>query len=84
MSAFAQKVIASVMASLMVVYMGVLSANQAQLARYSEWMRGTELRLSGVENYQRELSARTSDRYTRREAEKDINFLLQKMESMKK
>jgi len=75
------KVIVGVVSSLLVIYMGVLSANQIELAKRGEWMRNLEIRVSALEE---DVDYKTSDRYTRREAEKDYQNIVDRIKRIEK
>lgn len=68
------KIVVGVVTSLLIVYMGVLSANQIELARRGAWMESVEHRLVQLEEDNRQLIANS---YTRREAEKDFEHMKQ-------
>lgn len=59
-----------------------VNANQIELAKRGEWMSNTEKRISSIERTQESLIEQTKDRYTRKEAEKDNKYLMEKIEAL--
>lgn len=56
-----------------------LSETSVEIARQGEWMRGQERRMQTIENAILILKEQTQDRYTRTEAQKDLQLLRQEI-----
>jgi hypothetical protein len=58
-----------------------VNKNQIQLAKNGEWQNNTSIRLAAAERHIEILTQSSRDRYTRTEAEKDIQLLMEKIKS---